>query len=179
MDKRGKKSKISVKYSGIGSTNFFEDDDVNAFKAVLNRVQKRYHLSPEDILNLTKKEIEIPCSVFNSALSPLETNVKYLKENMHLDYSKIAELLGRNRRTIWQAYKNSAKKLPETLDPIETEYSIPVSALKDRLSILEATVVHLKDKFNLSYRQIGELLLRNERTIWTVYNRAMKKYESE
>ena len=69
--------------------------------------------------------------------------------------------------------------MPEKIDPIETAYSIPVSALKDRLSILEATVVHLKDQFNLSYRQIGELLLMNERTIWTVYNRAMKKYESE
>ena len=92
---------------------------------------------------------------------------------------KIAKLLRRSRKTIWQAYKNATKKLPAPLRPQETEYTIPASALHTPLSILEATVVYLRDQFHISYHQIGELLERNERTIWTVYHRAQKKKEDE
>ena len=126
-------------------------------------------------MSLIKEEILIPCSIFTKELSPLETNVKYLRENLGMDYSEIADLIGRNRKTIWQAYKNAIKKYPEHFKVEETEYNVPVSSLKDELSILEATVVYLKNKYKLNYHQIGELLRRNERTIWTVYHRAEKK----
>ncbi len=59
--------------------------------------------------------------------------------------------------------------------PKETEYSVPVSAYLSEFSILEATVVYLKDHFKISYHKIGDLLERNERTVWTVYQRAQKK----
>ena len=53
---------------------------------------------------------------------------------------------------------------------------IPCNVLRDRtLKVLEVLVEHLKDKENMTYREIGELLNRDERTIWTVYNRATKK----
>lgn len=53
---------------------------------------------------------------------------------------------------------------------------IPTFVLKDRsVSVLEAIVEYLKDHKGLSYHEIGLLLNRNERTIWTCYNRAKKK----
>jgi len=159
----------------LTSSKFAKDEDVQLFKILLNRLKKKYNISSTEVLSLSQEEIMIPSTIFTKVLSPLETDVKFLKENLGLDYPTIARLLGRNRRAIWQAYKNAAKKLPEGLKPEETVYSVPVSVLRDKLSILEATVVYLKDEYKLSYHEVGELLQRDERTIWTVYRRAMKK----
>jgi len=43
------------------------------------------------------------------------------------------------------------------------------------LSVLEALTVHLRDDKGMTYAQIGRLLNRNDRTIWTAYQRAKKK----
>ena len=59
---------------------------------------------------------------------------------------------------------------------LENEQLIPVSIFKKpRLSPFEAIVKYLKEEEKLTYRQIGKLLNRDERNIWTVYNRAKKK----
>jgi hypothetical protein len=52
---------------------------------------------------------------------------------------------------------------------------IPTSIFKNRnLTILESIVVYLKDK-GMKYVEIGELLNRDQRNIWTIYNRSIKK----
>ncbi len=54
---------------------------------------------------------------------------------------------------------------------------VPLSLLRDRsVSILESIVKYLKEKKKLTYHEIAVLLNRDDRTIWTVYNRARKKY---
>ena len=174
MKNRVKREGFTQKSVEINSS-ISRDDDFQLFKVLLGRLKQKYNVSTTDVLNIVQEEIMIPCTVFIKKLSPLETAVKYLKENLNLEYSKVADLLGRDRKTVWQAHKNSIKKFPNSIQPNETEYNVPVSVLKTNLSLLEAVVVYLKDQFNLSYHNIGELLQRNERTIWTVYNRAMKK----
>jgi hypothetical protein len=53
--------------------------------------------------------------------------------------------------------------------------TIPLDILRDRnLSVLESIVEYLKNK-GLSFHEIAILLNRDERNIWTVYNRAKKK----
>ena len=174
--KRGSANLFLSKSQDIDSSQFNEDEDAEIFKLIYKKSKRKYHLSSTDILNLVQKEeIFVPSSIFTKKLSPLEIYVKYLKENLELDYPKVAELLRRSRKTVWQAYKNSIKKLPVKFKPIETRFVIPVSSLGPKLSILESTVVYLKTQFNLSYRKISQLLKRNERTVWTVYNRAQKK----
>ncbi len=44
-----------------------------------------------------------------------------------------------------------------------------------KLTIFESLVKHLKNDLGMSYHGIGELLDRDERNIWTVYNRSKKK----
>ena len=57
---------------------------------------------------------------------------------------------------------------------------IPSNIFRDRtLSVLEIMVEYLKEEINLSYHEIAVLLNRDDRTIWTVYNRAKKKREDE
>jgi DNA-directed RNA polymerase specialized sigma24 family protein len=57
---------------------------------------------------------------------------------------------------------------------------IPTSVFKDRrVAVLESLVEYLKDIKNLSYHEIAILLNRNDRTIWTVYNRVKRKRARE
>ena len=152
-----------------------KDEDVQLFKIMLQRLKSRYDISGSDILNQIQDEVYVPCSIFNKDLSPLETEVKYLKENLYMKYNKIAKMLRRSQKTGWQAYKNAHKKYPEHLTFKESDYNIPMSVFSTELSILESVVKYLKENYKLNYNQIGKILKRDQRTIWTVYNRAMKK----
>jgi len=68
------------------------------------------------------------------------------------------------------------KKLPSDIDIIPSLIAIPVSVLSDRsLATLEAVVEYLKEVLGLSYHEIAVLLKRDDRTVWTCYQRAKKK----
>ena len=57
-----------------------------------------------------------------------------------------------------------------------TIVAIPSSIFRDRsLAPLESITEYLKDEKDLSYHEIALLLDRDDRTIWTCYNRAQKK----
>jgi len=124
-----------------------------------------------------KEEIAIPISVFNNKLGSLETIVKYLRENLLLSFKQIASLTNRNEIALAVTYRNAKKKLEAKFVITEiSPYSIPVSILQDRnLSVLENVASYLKDTFGLAYHKIAVLLNRDDRTIWTVYQRALKK----
>jgi DNA-directed RNA polymerase specialized sigma24 family protein len=58
----------------------------------------------------------------------------------------------------------------------ERYVNIPSFIFKNRdLAALEAIVVYLKDSQGLTYAQIAKILNRDDRTIWTTYQRAKKK----
>lgn len=146
---------------------------------------KKQGLSEEEIFDSARKllkvpadEIKVPISVFkNSSLGSLENFVKYLRENLLLSFRQIAELANRNEVALAVTYRNARKKLPGKFVIAEiSPYSIPVSILKDRnLSVLENISAYLKDTFGLNYHSVAVLLNRDDRTIWTVYQRAKKK----
>lgn len=59
---------------------------------------------------------------------------------------------------------------------LDSDMLIPIKVLQDRtLSALECLVEYLKEQKGLNYHQIGVLTNRDERNIWTIYNRAKKK----
>ena len=146
---------------------------------------KHQGLNSEDIINLVnkslkipvKEEVKVPLSVFqNDQLSSLETIVKYLRENMLLSFKQIASLTNRNNIALAVTYRNAKKKLEAKFAEEISTYYIPVSILQDRnLSVLENIVSYLKDTFGLAYHKVAVLLNRDDRTIWTVYQRAKKK----
>ena len=163
-------------------TDVKEDRSFQIIKLAIGDLEERYKLNSNEILSLIEKkpiskEIVIPVSIFEAEnLSALESICKYLKEELELNYNKIALLLNRNHRTIWTTYNNAAKKRKEKLIAAESKFFIPVSILTDRkLSVLEAIVSYLKDNFNLRYSEIATLLNRDERNVWAVYSRYKKK----
>jgi Sigma-70, region 4 len=57
--------------------------------------------------------------------------------------------------------------------------NIPSFIFQDRsVAALEAVVVYLKETNGMTYAQIADLLNRDDRTIWTTYQRATKKREA-
>jgi len=115
---------------------------------------------------------------FDTKLAILEAVVEYLKEKKGLNYREIGLVLNRDERNIWTIYsrvrkkREAAKRIPTP----KPRLSVPISVLKDRtLSGFEAIVEWLKDHKKLSFHEIGILLNRDERNIWTVHHRAKVK----
>ena len=53
---------------------------------------------------------------------------------------------------------------------------IPLRVLQNRnIAVLEAIVAYFKEEKQMKYSEIATLLNRDQRTIWTVYNRVKKK----
>jgi len=137
-------------------------------------------ISLDELSSLTQElkresEVAIPLSLFRSELAPAESLVKYLKENMKMRLSEVAELLKRDDRSIWTTYNNGIKKKQELVIDKREETKIPISVFNDRrLSILESLTTYLR-KEKLSNIEIAEIINRDPRNVFTVYKRALKK----
>ena len=160
---------------GSNSPVCLREKDFQELKEIYARLREKYS-SDEIFSNLEEKEILVPLEIFNSKLTILQSIVKYAHENLGLKFSEISELLNRNSRIIWKSYQDSKSYSKRFV--IEN-YSSNVSASifsNRKLSVMENLVVYLKGK-GMRYSEISKLISRDERTVWTVYNRAMKKNE--
>jgi len=119
----------------------------------------------------------VPSSVFQSrSFSILETLVVYLKEKNNLKYRQIGILLNRNERTIWTCYHRATKKPFKPQEVFPESLPIPLKIFQNRKwSFSEALIKYLKENLKLSFHQIAILLNRDDRTIWTLYARYLKK----
>ncbi|MEK6840212.1 MAG: hypothetical protein AABX72_04670 [Nanoarchaeota archaeon] len=149
---------------------------------LLNLVEdlhRRSKISSADIEQTTADQgLLLPCSIFTKELTPLESICLYLKDVCTLSYHEIATLVNRDDRTIWTVYQHAHRKKKHFVVK-KNDMMIPLRILKDRhLSVMEHIVRYLKNHSNLTYHQIAELLHRDDRTIWTVYQRGLKKVKS-
>lgn len=113
----------------------------------------------------------------------------HLKDTYNLSYHEIALLIDRDDRTVWTCYNRVKKKEKSLISRAKSQelmnkdkpgheksMQIPLNIIRNRdVSILESIVFYLKESSGLSYHEIALLLNRNDRTIWTVYNRTAKK----
>lgn len=154
-----------------------KEELLNILNRVMNHLKQNYNLSEEEILAQAKggKQIFIPASIFSYELSPAEALVKFLKENYQLKYSEIAELIGRDERGVWGSYRRAIKKYSEKVVVKQPDVLIPVHIFKAKKSIFESLVMYLKDVRNMKGTEIAKLLNKKPSTIWTVYNRGIRK----
>lgn len=138
-----------------------------------------YEISLDITKDLEEKEGILTSFFRDNNLSILESIVRYLKDIRGLKFSQIGALLNRDQRNVWTVYNRSKKKQEEFIQGHPVKYDdvlIPFSIFHDKtVCVLEAIAEYLKDKVGLNYHQIGVLLNRDERNIWTVYHRAKKK----
>ena len=153
---------------------------VERIKELVRLLKLKYGIAGRDIIHLAEeKEILIPISIFTKKLRILETLTKYLREELNLNYHQIGALLNRDERNIWHTYNYSRKKYSAKLKIPVSKYFIPISIFKNKLGALENIIIYLKDELRLSYSNIAKLLERDDRTIWTMYNRVKKKIKDE
>ena len=149
------------------------------------KLKRRYGLDLDKLIEIKKRkvkeiklEINIPLDIFKQETGAAESLTKYLKENKELRFNEIAELLNRDQRTVGTNYRNSIKKKKERIKlKDEKGISVPIEIFSERkLSTLESIVYYLNEK-GLKNSEIAELLDRDQRNIWTLYSRAVKKVE--
>jgi hypothetical protein len=149
-----------------------------ALEIMIKRLKKKYNLTRNEFLGIIKvrERITIPVTIFTKEIGALEAITKYMRENLNMNYREIAKELGRNERTIWTAYKKASEKQKEPIKLKETGINLPISIFENKkLTILESLIVYLKDKEGRKYSEIAKLLYRDQRNIWTIYSRAIKK----
>jgi len=119
----------------------------------------------------------IPLSIFsNNKLTALEAVVKYLRENERLSNSRTALIIGRTPAATWITYRNAVKKLVKEFTIQNPDIAVPSSALRsESLSPLESISIYMKEQQGMHYSKIAAILNRDQRTIWTVCNRARRK----
>jgi len=118
----------------------------------------------------------LPISIFNRKLSILESVVKYLKEERNLENKDIARIIKRDSKSIWAIYNNSQRKFKGKLRVDIDSLDIPFDIFANKkFSASECLIGYLKDKIGLRYSKIALLLHRNDRTIWTIYQRYKNK----
>jgi DNA-directed RNA polymerase specialized sigma24 family protein len=169
-----------------------EDKLVQALGLIMDELREKYSLEKEDLVEevrdkygLKKEEIidmmklreksYIPITVFTKKLGGLEAIVKYLKENLNLNYREISKMLSRDERTIWTAYKKSKKKMPEILSVEKTSVVLPIDIFKNRkFTVLEATILYLKER-GMKFSEIAKLIKRDPRNVQKTYSRVIEK----
>lgn len=159
------------------TSNLTKEDLTKLLKEDITRLLKLFELQKE-LPSKKIEEIQIPVSIFKTDLAPLESLIKYLKENLNFSYKKISTLLNRSNKTIWSSYNIVIKKQPEKFIVKKSEFLIPISIFSNRkFSILESLILHLKSQ-QFSFKQVSALLQKDYRTIWTCYSRAQKKIKT-
>jgi hypothetical protein len=159
----------------ISNLIIHESNSIRQLKEITSALELKYNIGTKEILEAIKSDTLIPLTIFSARLTVLESVVKFLKEDKNSSFHEIGILLGRNERNIWHAYQHASVKQKKHLPYKDSPYAVPVFIFQDtKLSALESLVVYLRHTFNLSYHEIAVLIQRDDRTIWTVYQRAIK-----
>ncbi len=133
--------------------------------------------SPERLfLPSTAETPSVPLSIFSSRLSGLQAIVRYLHDARKLPFSRIASLLARDQRTIWNSYAQS-KGVAFRYE--EGGLAVPTALFTSReLSVLE-TIVDYLSRLGFPNAEIARMLSLDPRTTWTVKRRAESKRATE
>jgi DNA-directed RNA polymerase specialized sigma24 family protein len=107
----------------------------------------------------------------NNSIKALNLLSLELKEDFSKEKQQIISLLIKQIKKKYRLNNEQISELTKTKKKIE----IPLNIFSDKLEALEAISKYMKENLNLSYHEIAKLLNRDDRTIWTSYNRAVRK----
>jgi predicted DNA-binding transcriptional regulator AlpA len=153
-----------------------KEEQVCLFKILIERM--RADSSFEEITGLLNSSIienkqAMPISIFSTDLSPLESIVSYMRDNLSMRLKDISESLGKSESSIWLTYRNAKKKRISL--KIDTSLVIPLDQFDKNKSILENVVFFMIEKQNIKVKDLSRILNKSQSTIWTTYNRVRTK----
>ena len=86
----------------------------------------------------------------------------------------LVEIFSQIKERLKQKYSYTDEEIFRILSS-EDVLHVPVVIFSGKLSPAEALTKFLKEKYDLSYHEIAELIDRDERSVWANYKRAVKK----
>jgi len=145
-------------------------------------LRAKYGISKEALEKYSSTNFDKGIPIFilrTKELSSLESIVKFLRENKRMSYSLMGSLLHRNSKSLAVTYAVARKKLSSSFssDMRSDAQRIPFAAFSDGLSVLESICVYFRS-LDYSYAAISRLICKDQRTVWTVCNRARRKLEN-
>lgn len=177
-------SELSKEHADFLHKYFAGAPSEDLLEAFIAHLRKEHALTDSEVNELlaeakSHQESLLPINIFQTdKLSALEAIVKFMKENKSLTFHQIAVVLKRDDRTIWTTYSKSRSKMIAPFHLPPSKYVVPAAIFAERrLSVLETLAFYLKETLKLTLHDIAVLLNRDDRTIWTVINRATKKLE--
>ena len=100
---------------------------------------------------------------------------KTLTKNREKSFSDIDRVLS----NIEKKYILTKEEIEELFKKREGEIILPINIFNEKLGMLEAASLYLKDELNLSFNDIAQLLKRDYKTIWTSYKKAKNKIKKD
>ncbi len=156
---------------------FKKDRLIQELQVLVQRLQNEHQMNIPDIKAvLTEQHTDtIPAAIFTKKVGCLEALCKYLRENRNMKFHAIAQLVMRDDRTVWTSYHQAQHKQKEGYKE-ESKIHIPLVIFAQRnLTVFEALVRYLKEQKEMNYAEIGRMLDRDQRNIWTIYSNTVKK----
>ena len=159
------------------------DKEIDAINTFVQTILEKNDISFSKLVEILRQKrgekaiVKVPCCIFKErSLGILEALTIYLKEKLNLSYSDIASLLNRNHSPVWMSYNNAKKKFNGNLVLDKQTFWIPISIFAEKkLGLLENLTKYLKEDVGLTNYEIAFALNRDNRTIWTSYNRINNK----
>lgn len=115
----------------------------------------------------------VPISIFSTDLSPLESIVSYMKDNLQMRLKEISSALGKSESSVWLTYRNAKKKKISLR--IDSSVVMPLDRFNHDNSILENVVLFLIEHLGMKVKDVSSILNKSQSTIWTTYNRVRTK----
>ena len=147
---------------------------LSIWKTLALELQETYGYKQSTLIAQLRIEGDaIPLTAFGHNFTPLEAAARYLQYAGKTS-KETAHLLGRTRSAIERALLHSHLKA-KTIAYTETEYLIPASAFKATRPASEALCTYLREHYAFTNKQIADALHIDQRTVWTVLDRATKR----
>ncbi len=162
-------------------SDFSKKEFKRILKPLLDHFMQEYSISKQDFsdLILEKDEILVPLSIFSLGLAPLQSLVKYLKQNLRLKNKEISSLISRDSKVVWNSYNQANKKHPSIISVKKSLPNIPLAYFQNKeQTIFESLVCYMKEDLKLAVKQISQNLNKKPSTIYTVYNRVKNKIKN-
>lgn len=141
-------------------------------KTSFSSLKNEHGFTMDELLGIFREsELMVPCSLFRSEGSPLSLLVRYLVDGLKVPLPEVPEMINRSYRAVWGAYRHGK----DFTKPEPGVHYLPMSCFTPGLSIMEAVTRYLKETMSMRLHDIALELGRDDRTIWTHYDRSQKK----
>ena len=130
--------------------------------AIASRLERKAH----------QTVLPIPLGIYATGnLTVLEATVRYLVTEKRMRLCEVADVVGRNERSLWHTAHSAERKHPGPLPCDPSLPQVPAAIFRDkRMPALTSLVLYCRDVLEFANKDIARLLARALGTISCVYS---------